>query len=166
MTKDQFLKKHGSLLLKIAFIAVLAVFLVFVYSRANAKDVDLNKIEQVLIEKTDIATKMNKASDRDLMQFMGIDASKYEQVLYYRNNAALAVDEFLVVKAKSGDELGEVEEAVNARIKSQIKVYDSYGPEQVKLLKSAVQTKKGMYYIYCVAEKAGEYEEVLVNAVQ
>ena len=166
MNKDQLLKQYGSLLLKIAFVAVLAVFLVFVYSRASAKDVDLEKVDQVLIEKTDIATKMNRASDRDLMQFIGIDASKYEQVLYYRNNTALAVDEFLVVKAKSSDELDGVEEAVNARIKSQIKVYDSYGPEQVKLLKSAVQTKKGNYYIYSVAEKAGKYEEVLVNAIQ
>ena len=156
----------GSLLCKVLFIAVLAGFLVFVYSRASAKDVDLGKVETKLTETTDIMTLMTEASDRDLMQFIGIDASSYEQVIYYRNTTALAVEELLIVKAKDESQLSDVEDAVNARIKSQIKAYDSYGPAQVKQLKNALQLEKGNYYFYCTGDSANKYEEVLLNAVQ
>ena len=156
----------GSLLCKVLFIAVLAGFLVFVYSRASAKDVDLEKVETKLTETTDIMTLMTEASDRDLMQFIGIDASSYEQVIYYRNTTALAVEELLIVKAKDESQLSDVEDAVNARIKSQIKAYDSYGPAQVKQLKNALQLEKGNYYFYCTGDSANKYEEVLLNAVQ
>ena len=156
----------GSLLCKILFIAILAGFLVFVYSRASAKDVDLEKVETKLTETTDIMTLMTEASDRDLMQFIGLDASSYEQVIYYRNTTALAVDELLIVKAKDESQLSDVEDAVNARIKSQIKAYDSYGPAQVKQLKNALQLEKGNYYFYCTGDSANKYEEVLLNAVQ
>ena len=156
----------GSLLCKVLFIAVLAGFLVFVYSRASAKDVDLEKVETKLTETTDIMTLMTEASDRDLMQFIGLDASSYDQVIYYRNTTALAVDELLIVKAKDESQLSDVEDAVNARIKSQIKAYDSYGPAQVKQLKNALQLEKGNYYFYCTGDSANKYEEVLLNAVQ
>ena len=156
----------GALLCKILFIAVLAGFLVFVYSRASAKDVDLEKVETKLTETTDIMTLMTEASDRDLMQFIGLDASSYEQVIYYRNTTALAVEELLIVKAKDESQLSDVEDAVNARIKSQIKAYDSYGPAQVKQLKNALQLEKGKYYFYCTGDNANKYEEVLLNAVQ
>lgn len=156
----------GALLMKLVFIAILAAFLVFVYSRASAKDVNLEDVEAQLIGTTDIATLMTESSDRDLMQFMGLDATSYEQVIYYRNTTALAVEELLIVKAKDESQLSGVEDAVNSRIKSQIKAYDSYGPAQVKQLKNALLLKKGNYYFYCTGDNANKYEEVLLNAVQ
>lgn len=157
---------NKSLLIKAAFVAILVAFLVFIISGASAKDVDLAVVNKNLKSSTDITKLMEKASARDLKQFIGIDAHDYNQVIYYRNITALAVDELLIVKAEESSQLSSVEGAVNERISSQIKTYESYGPEQVKLLKNAIQLKKGNYYFYCTADKADEYEEVLLNAVQ
>ncbi len=159
-------KGLGFLLSKILFVAVLGAFLFFVYSADEAKDVNLDDVRQAVTAETDMTSIMRRASERDLMQFLGLNVSDYDQVIYYRNPEALAVDEFLVVKAKNESQLAGVEDAVRSRIDSQIKAYSGYGPEQVKLLKSAALKKVGKYYIYCTAPKADEYKEVVLNAVQ
>lgn len=156
---------NNGMLIKIAFIAILAAFLFVVFSAANAKDVDLSDVNNTLKKNTDITSVMRKMDERDLMQFMGLNANDHSQVLYYRNTTALAVDEFLIVKSNDDADLDTVQEAVNARISSQLKVYESYGPEQCALLKNAIQIEKGNYYCYCTAKDAELYEEVLLNAI-
>lgn len=166
LTSVEIFVGNNGMLIKIAFIVILAAFLFVIFSAANAKDVDLDKVSTSLKKNTDITTVMKKMDDRDLMQFMTLDVNDFSQVVYYRNTTALAVDELLIVKARDNDGLDKAAEAVDARIASQIKVYESYGPEQCALLKNAVQTKKGKYYFYCTAEKADVYEEVLLDAIQ
>lgn len=152
--------------IRIAFIVILAVFVFLIFTASNARNVDLATVETTLKSDTDITTVMRKMGDRELMQFTGLNANDYEQVLYYRNTAALAVDELLIVKLSNAEDINGVEEAVEARVATQLKYYDSYGPEQCALLKDAVQTKKGNYFCYCVAENADQYEEVLLDAIQ
>ena len=166
LTPAEILVWKNAKLIKIASIVILAAFIFVLFSAANAKDIDLAVVEKTLKNNTDITDVMRKMKDRELMQFTGLNASDYEQVIYYRNTTALAVDEFLVVKARNVEELDEVEESIESRISTQLKYYDSYGPEQCALLKNAVQTKKGKYYCYCVAENADQYKEVLIDAIQ
>ncbi len=156
----------GFLLLKILFVAILGTFLFFVYHSADAKDVDLTSVEAELKSKTQMTSIMRVQTDRDLMQFIGLTASDYEQVIYYRNTQALAVDELLIIKAKDQGQLAGASDAVQKRIDSQITAYDSYGPEQVKLLKNASVKTVGEYLIYCTAEDSDKYEEVVLNAIQ
>lgn len=160
-----FVGNHG-MLIKIAFIAILVAFLGVIFSAANVRDVNLSDVSKALKKNTDITSVMKKQNERDLMQFMGLNANDYSQVIYYRNTTALAVDELLIVKSDDEADFDTVEEAVNARISSQLKVYESYGPAQCALLNNAVQTEKGKYYCYCTAENAELYEEVLLNAIQ
>lgn len=157
---------NNAAVIKIASIVILAVFVLVLSTAANARDVDLATVEKTLKSNTDITDVMRKMKDRELMQFTGLNASDYDQVIYYRNTTALAVDELLIVKAKNAEDLDTVEDSIVSRISTQLKYYDSYGPEQCALLKNAVQTKKGKYYCYCVAEKADKYEEVLLDAIQ
>lgn len=166
LTSVEIFVGNNGMLIKIVFIAVLAAFLFAIFSAANAKDVDIAEVSTSLKKNTDITSVMRKMDNRDLMQFMALDANEFDQIVYYRNTTALAVDELLIVKAKDANGLDDVAEAVDARIRSQLKVYESYGPEQCALLKNAVQTKKGKYYFYCTAENADLYEEVLLDAVQ
>lgn len=160
-----FVGNHG-MLIKIVFIVILAAFLYVVFSAANTKDIDLSEVNTALKKDTNITSIMKKMDNRDLMQFMGLNANDFSQVIYYRNTTALAVDELLIVKADDDADLDAVEEAVNTRISSQLKVYESYGPKQCALLNNAVQTEKGTYYCYCTAENAELYEEVLLDAIQ
>ena len=157
---------NNGMLIKIASIVILAAFILAVFSANNVKDVDLSEVNKALKKNTDITSVMKKMNNRDLMQFINIDANDYDQVLYYRNTTALAVDELLIVKSDNNDSLDAAATAVEERIDSQLKVYDSYGPEQCALLKNAIKTKKGKYYYYCTAENAEEYEEVLLDVIQ
>ena len=156
----------GFFVLKILFIAVLGAFLVFIYRGEDVKDVSLEDIETALTEKTEITKVMDKASDRDLMQFIGLNAPDYDEYIYYRNTTALAVDELLIVKSGDDNKVKDAEGAVRKRIDAQINAYQGYGPEQVQLLKSATVKKLGPYLIYITAKDATEYEEVILNVIQ
>lgn len=150
--------------MKGVLLLVLVGLLAFFYIRDDAKDVPMKDIESALKEKTEITT-LASQSDRGLMQFIGLDAGSYEEVLYYKSEEALSVDEVLIIKAKSRDNLAGAEDAVLTRIDDQIAVFDSYGPEQVKELNNAIVRKKGNYLLYITAPDPGAYEEVILNAI-
>ena len=150
--------------MKCVLLLVLIGLLAFFYIRDDAKDVPLKDIEASLKEETELST-LTPESDRGLMQFIGLDAGSYEEVLYYKSSEALSVDEVLIIKAKSRDDLTGAEDAVRQRIDDQIAVFDSYGPEQVKELNNAIVRKKGNYLIYITAPDPSTYEEVILNAI-
>lgn len=150
--------------MKCVLLLVLIGLLAFFYIRDDAKDVPMENIEKALKQETELSTLVPQ-SDRGLMQFIGLDAGSYEEVLYYKSGEALGVDEVLVIKAKSRDELSGAEDAVRQRIDDQIAVFDSYGPEQVKELNNAIVRKKGNYLIYITAPDPSTYEEVILNAI-
>ncbi len=154
------------LVVKIIFVLVLTAFLYFVYYGDEAKDIDLAEFETTLTSETEIKALMKKADDRDLMQFIGLNAADYDQLIYYRNTKALAVEELLIVKVGNQAQLSGVEEAVQKRIESQITAYSGYGLEQVAMLENAALKKIGNYYFYCTAADADKYKEVFLNALQ
>jgi hypothetical protein len=151
-------------IIKLALIAVLAVFLVLVYSRNNAKDIDLAEINDALLSGTN-AQELVECDERDLLNFMNLDFNSFDSFLYYKNNEALSVEELLIIKGDDSEDISAAQDAVEKRVASQIKMFESYGPEQVKQLKNAVITKKGNYLFYCVSDDAETYEEVFLNAI-
>lgn len=150
--------------IKLIFIAILVVFLAFVYYMNDAKDVPMDKIEEQLKKETNLAD-LKKCNTRELLEFIGLDYSNYKEVLYYKSKVALDVTELCIIKAKSRKQLNSVQDAVESRIESQINTYRDYGPKQVNQLKNAVITKRGKYLFYCVADDAEKYEEVFRHAV-
>ena len=153
-----------SAIVKIVFIGVLISFLAIVYIMNDADNVPMSKIEGALKEKTNIE-KLKKCNSRELLEFIGIDYSGYSEVLYYKSRVALDVTELAIIKAKDKNDLNDVEDAIDARITSQINTYQDYGPKQVNQLKNAVITKRGRYLFYCVADDPEKYEEVFIDAV-
>lgn len=149
---------------KIVFVVVLVGFLAMVYANGNAKDLPMEDIENQLKEKTNIE-KMAKCDNRNLMQFFGLDYEQYESHIFYKGKEALSVEEILIVKAHSEDDLASVKDAVDTRIASQIKTFEGYGPEQVAMLKNAIVTTKGNYLFYCVSKNPEKYEEVFKDAI-
>lgn len=157
---------NNSTLLKVALLLVLILFLVIVYAHGNAKDVPMKKINQALRSKTAI-TKMHRCNKRELMQFMSIDASQYEDFLYYKSKNALGVAEVLVLKTTPQNKalLNSAEDAAEDRVNSQIHTFENYGPHQVSMLKNATIIKKGQYLFYCTAENPDRYEEVFRHVI-
>lgn len=157
-------ERRNALLFKLLLLSVLGVFLFAVYRGADAKDVPLEKIDKTLRAKTDIE-KMQSCSARELKQFMGINIAEGDSFLYYKSKEALGVDEVLIVKVKNRTSLAALQDLAEARVKAQITAFESYGPQQVKLLRSAVIKTKGNYLFYCVSPKPDAYEEVLRDAI-
>lgn len=162
-TEKYSVDKH--VIIKAGFILALFIFLLAVYSSGSSKDIDISIVEEKCVNELGLAKEMKKATNRDLMQFIGLDADSYEQVIYYRNTKELAVEELLIVKASSKDALAGVAEACDRRTEDQIEVYSSYGPAQVKQLENSIKLEKGRYYFYCTSDSAAEYEEVLRDAI-
>lgn len=156
--------EKSTLYIEVLFVVLLIAFMIFVYSKASARDVPLNDIENKLIDKTDIC-EMQKCNDRQLKQFIGIDVSSIDEYIYYKSKEALGVDELLIVKVKDREKLKSVQSAVEKRVDSQIDLFDNYGPKQVKLLKDSVIIKKGPYIFYCTGKHKDKYEEVFKNAI-
>lgn len=153
-----------SFIVKILLTAVLIFFMSGVYALQDADDVPLSKIEKDLQKNTRIE-KLESCSARQLMQFIGIDASDYDSFIYYKSKKALGVEEVLIVKANPGSSLDAVRDAVESRVSTQISVYKDYGPDQVALLKNAIITQRGDYLFYCVENNPESYEEVFDHAV-
>lgn len=153
-----------SFVIKVLMLALLILFMTTVYSFQDADDVPLSEIDKALRNETKIE-KMQECSARQLMQFIGIDASDYDSFLYYKSQKALGVDEVLIVKANTRNDLEGVQDAVDKRISSQIATFKGYGPDQVAMLKDAIVTKRGNYLFYCVASNPEQYEEVFEYAI-
>ena len=162
---DETTAERGALVMKIVLVAVLLLFLFFVYRGNSAKDVPVKDIESALVKQTNIEKIMEPCGDRDLLQFMGLDYRDYDSYVYYKTSEALGVDELLIVKVKNRSDLTGVEDAVDKRVSSQITKFDSYGPSQVRELNNAIIEKKGKYLFYCTAKSPEKYEEVFRNAI-
>lgn len=149
---------------KTIFVVILAGFLALVYANGNAKDVPMKDIENLLKKNTTIE-KMAKCSNRDLMQFIGLDYEQFDSHIYFKGKEALSVEEVLIVKANSKEDLSTVKDKVEERIASQTTAFEGYGPTQVAMLDDAIVTTKGNYLFFCVSKNPDVFEEVFKDAI-
>ena len=161
---DKKVENSKNLVIKIIFIVVLVGFLFAVYQRADSKDIPVSAIDKQLRSKTNIE-KMELCGTRDVAQFIGIQPESEDSYIYYKSREALGVEEILIIKSENADFLSDVVEAVEKRVDSQMKAYEGYGPEQVKMLDNAIIIKKGLYVFYSVGDDSEKYMEVFKDAV-
>ncbi|MGN0709650.1 MAG: DUF4358 domain-containing protein [Anaerovoracaceae bacterium] len=156
---------EGSLVLKIVLVVIIIAFLAAVYHSNTSKNVSMGTISKHLESEAHITKEMKKQTDRQLMQFMNIDASQYAGVLYYKSEDAMNATELVIVKVSNKSDLDGVQDEMEDRIQSQLKIFEGYAPEQVALLNNAVITKRGSYIFYCTAKQPEKYEEVFLNVI-
>lgn len=156
--------KNRSLLVKAVFLIVLAVFLIFVYWTESAKDVPMANIEKKLL-KNKYVKEMKVQTPRELERYMQISASDYDGFFYARSVNNLAVDEVLVIKVKSREQLNHLKDAVDNRLKQQTANYQGYAPKQVSMLKNAKTFTKGNYIFYCVSKKPDSISEDFTDVI-
>ncbi|WP_342718848.1 DUF4358 domain-containing protein [Hornefia porci] len=92
---------------------------------------------------------MQKCSNRQLMQFMGLDYSDYDSYIYYKSREALGAGGSGCPRYRR-DDLTAVEDAIDRRVADQTRTFEGYGPSQVAMLKNAIIYKRGNYIFYCV----------------
>lgn len=153
-------------IIKGIFVLLLFLFLTNVYHNAGAKDVPLSSIDRALRAETGI-TSLHKCNSRELLQYLGIDDSMTRSFLYYKTTQALGVEEMLIIKTRQKQDLETVQDCVESRIDSQIRIFEGYGQQQTAMLNHAAIVIRGNYLFYCVApdKKLDKREEVFKNAV-
>ena len=156
--------KNRSLLVKAVFLIVLSVFLIFVYWTESAKDVPMANIEKKLLNNKYVK-EMKVQTPRELERYMQISASDYDGFFYARSVNNLAVDEVLVIKVKSREQLNHLKDAVDNRLKQQTANYQGYAPKQVSMLKNAKTFTKGNYIFYCVSKKPDSISEDFTDVI-
>ena len=81
----------------------------------------------------------------------------YKGVLYYSSPSSISAAEVLVIQVKNDAQIENVTNAIAQRKAQRIEDFDSYLPEQVKLLEDSQESIRGRYIFFAVSSKASEY---------
>lgn len=88
---------------------------------------------------------MEQATVLDFKRIFGLNAEDYEGIAYFKPVSQMDVEELLIVKVKSEEQMESLEEAADERIENQKKSFDGYGAAQCALLEKAIVKKKGNF---------------------
>ena len=108
---------------------------------------------------------MEQATVLDFKRIFGLNAEDYEGIAYFKPVSQMDVEELLIVKVKSEEQMESLEEAADERIENQKKSFDGYGAAQCALLEKAIVKKKGNFLFYCTSPDAEEYCNRFVDAM-
>ena len=95
---------------------------------------------------------------KELVQMdYGLNSADYKGVLYYSSPSSISAAEVLVIQVKNDAQIENVTNAIAQRKAQRIEDFDSYLPEQVKLLEDSQESIRGRYIFFAVSSKASEY---------
>ena len=77
--------------------------------------------------------------------------------MYYSSPSSISAAEVLVIQVKNDAQIENVTNAIAQRKAQRIEDYDSYLPEQVRLLEDSQESIRGRYIYIAVSSKASEY---------
>ena len=138
--------------LLIVIIGYLAVLMIYASgSKRSFKEVS-KAVSSVLDSK-----ELIKMDDQMLKRNYGLNSAEYKGVLYYSSPSSISAAEVLVIQVKNDAQVEKVTDAIAKRKAQRLEDFDSYLPEQVKLLEDAQESVRGRYIFFAVSSKASEY---------
>ena len=138
--------------LLIVIIGYLAVLMIYASgSKRSFKEVS-KAVSSVLDSK-----ELVKMDDRMFKRNYGLNSADYKGVLYYSSSSSISAAEVLVIQVKNDAQVEKVTDAIAKRKAQRLEDFDSYLPEQVKLLEDAQESVRGRYIFFAVSSKASEY---------
>lgn len=149
---------------KLIFLAILLAFLFIIYQGQSAKDVPISTIEKKITSTVKLSN-MKKCDTKDMVRYIHLTPAKCKNAIYYKGTGALSVDEFIIIKCNNQQEVSALRDLIDKRIESQKKIFDGYGPAQVKALSVAIIYKKGNYIFYSVGNNGEKLKEVFKDAI-
>ena len=144
--------------------AVLAVYLGFLYTADNAKDVSVDTISGTM-ENISSITEMQKRGKGDLQRYFGIMEDDTDGYLFYKDVSPMSVNEILVVKAPGKAEAAAFLEACEAHKASQENVFGAYGTDQMALLGESSVESRGNYVWYMCGPDAAAWRDAFTGLI-
>lgn len=100
-----------------------------------------------------------------MRQFLGLDPSLYEQIVYYKVDDPMQASEYVIVKFKDPKDANGFKEAIEKRINEQINLYQGYAPEQVQLLENHILDIQANYGFYAVGSFSKQMHEQFLSSL-
>ena len=148
--------------LKIFLALVLLVFLALDLKGDPLSDASLEDVTQAVVEAAGLQEK-EPAANRLIRRFYGLNPHDYAGIVLYAPSDNMDVHELLIVKLADLSQSEAVEEAIEARLDTQLKSFEGYGPEQVALLNAHRLNVEGNFIFFMVGETAPQGQAAFLS---
>lgn len=155
----------GLRIAEILLIIFLIVYIVLIFERGNSRNVDISVISEAITDQCQLQG-LDFGDAKTMKRYFGLDVSAYDGFVLYTSDNLMNVDELLVVKIRDSSQLDELEDAVNERLKNQIRNFHGYGTNQEELLQNAIMQERGRYFFYAVSSEAEQWENVFLSTIE
>ena len=132
--------------MKYILLVIIVGYLVILMLYASGSKRTFSEVSKAVSSVLD-SKELVQMDDQMLKRNYGLNSADYKGVLYYSSPSSISAAEVLVIQVKN-----------DAQRKAQrIEDFDSYLPEQVKLLEDSQESIRGRYIFFAVSSKASEY---------
>ncbi len=100
-----------------------------------------------------------------LTRLYELEEEQIEDAAFYTNSQATA-EEIAVIKVASDDYLSKVTEAYEARIEDQKSACESYLPDEMPKLDSAIIYTQGKYAVLCISDDNSTAKDVVAASIK
>lgn len=145
----------------IAIISALILSIVCL-AGCGGSEIDMTAAANSLLTEVTFAEELQPTSENIALKRLGINETDVESCIAYASTNAV-VDEFAVVKATNPE---GVESSIRSHIDSQIQTYQSYAPDEVAKLNSAIVQVSGNYVIYVVSSDNSSAQSVVDSIIK
>lgn len=147
---------------KITAIVSALVLSIMCLAGCGGSEIDMTAAANSLLTGVTFAEELQPTSENIALKRLGINEADVESCIAYASTNAV-VDEFAVVKATNPE---GVESSIRSHIDSQIQTYQSYAPDEVAKLNSAIVQVSGDYVIYVVSSDNTAAQSVVDSIVK
>lgn len=147
MTKP--LIRTASLLGMLLSLGLLCLFLGGQLSQGKVSAAPFESVSAAVEASVDM-TALQPGDNQMIRRLYGLQPADYEGIALWYPLTNMGAEEILLVKLSDMTQQETVLAAMEARVASQIAVFEGYGPEQVALLESSVMDVQGNYLLLIV----------------
>lgn len=117
-------------------------------SRDKEVQMDLDALYAQFLEKLPA---MIQLSEADMLDYIGLDATSFDQAIVAISLDGLLADEVWLVRAKDQNALSQIRELAKMRIQYKTEETENYLPEQYAVVKQGLMAEKGLYFALLVS---------------
>ena len=141
--------------MKYILLVIIVGYLVILMLYASGSKRTFSEVSKAVSSVLD-SKELVQMDDQMLKRNYGLNSADYKGVLYYSSPSSISAAEVLVIQVKNA-QIENVTNAIAQRKAQRIEDFDSYLPEQVKLLEDSQESIRGRYIFFAVSSKASEY---------
>ena len=144
----------------------LVLFIALTLNSCVRDDVSLKTVEDKVLSQIEQKTNMTKSGAMKLRSLYGLTENEYEEVILYTPASNMDAQELLLVRCKSEAQTSGVKAAMEERIAYLTSIFESYGVEQMALIRSAVIDIQGKYVLYVCSTDSKTADNAFRKAVR